>query len=453
MPNPGCPVLAARTQEIRPLPHATTKLLRGRTVSFLRRPMGAGDEGALAVHEDGGLLIENGLITAAGGYAEVAAKAPEGTPVTDHRPHLILPGFIDTHLHFPQAQVIASWADQLLDWLNDHTFPAEQRFADKAHGARIASTFYDTLIAHGTTTAVAYCSSHPNSVEAYFEEAERRGMRMLGGKTMMDRNAPAALCDTAQSAYDDSRALLEKWHGRGRALYVITPRFAITSTPEQLEAAGTLLREFPDCHLQTHINENLNEISYTLELYPQDADYLAIYERYGLLSQKTLLGHCIHMNDRELAVMRETGSVAVFCPTSNLFLGSGLFDKARMDSAGVRTAIATDIGGGTSYSMLRTLDEGYKVLQLQRQRLHPFETFYWATRGNAESLSLADRIGTLEPGTEADIIILNPAATPEMALRAETARSLADELFILQTLGDDRAVVETYVAGVGMKGG
>ncbi|MCY1708960.1 guanine deaminase [Pannonibacter sp. SL95] len=429
------------------------RLLRGRIVSFLRRPHGADDDGALVHHADGGLLIENGLITAMGPFAEVEAAAPAATPVTDHRPHLLMAGFIDPHLHFPQAQVIASWADQLLDWLNDHTFPAEQKFADLAHGQRIATAFYDALIAHGTTTAVAYCSSHPNSVRAYFGEAEARGMRMLGGKTMMDRNAPPALCDTAQSAYDDSKALMAEWHGRGRALYVITPRFAITSTPAQLEVAGALLSEHPDCHLQTHINENHNEITYTLDLYPGHADYLAIYERYGLLGRKTLLGHCIHMNDRELGVMRETGSVAVFCPTSNLFLGSGLFDKARLEGHGVRTAIATDIGGGTSYSLLRTLDEGYKVLQLQRQRLHPFETFYWATRGNAESLSLEDKIGTLDAGTEADIIVLNPAATPEMALRHETARSLADELFILQTLGDDRAVVETYVAGVGMKGG
>ncbi|GGB54805.1 guanine deaminase [Roseibium aquae] len=428
-------------------------LLRGRILSFHRAPQGPDDHTAYLYEEDGAVLIENGRIAAAGAYAEVAERAPADARLTDHRPHLLLPGFIDPHIHFPQAQVIASWADQLLDWLNDHTFPAEMKFADLAHGQRIATAFYDALIAHGTTTAVAYCSSHPNSVRAYFAEAEARGMRMLGGKTMMDRNAPPALCDTAQSAYDDSKALIAEWHGRGRASYVITPRFAITSTPAQLEAAGALLAEHPDCHLQTHINENHNEIAYTLDLYPGHADYLAVYEHYGLLGRKTLLGHCIHMNDRELGVMRETGSVAVFCPTSNLFLGSGLFDKARLETAGVRTAIATDVGGGTSYSLLRTLDEGYKILQLQRQRLHPFETFYWATRGNAEALSLSEKIGTLDADTEADIIVLNPAATPEMALRHETARSLADELFILQTLGDDRAVMETYVAGKAMKAG
>ncbi|MGX1497313.1 guanine deaminase [Labrenzia sp. MBR-25] len=429
----------------------TQKILRGRLLSFSAAPKGPDDTQAYSYIEDGALLVRGGKIAACGKFADVASSAGEETTIIDHRPHLILPGFIDTHIHFPQAQVIASWADQLLDWLNDYTFPAEMKFADKAHADRIAGAFFDALVAHGTTTASAYCSSHPASVDAYFEEAERRGMLMLGGKTMMDRNAPADLCDTAQSAFDDSKALLEKWHGRGRAHYVITPRFAITSTPGQLEAAGSLLQEYPDCHLQTHINENHNEIAYTLELYPEAADYLGVYEGFGLLGRKTLLGHCIHMNDRELGVMRETGSVAVFCPTSNLFLGSGLFNKAGLEQAGVRTAIATDVGGGTNYSMLRTLDEGYKVLQLQRQRLHPLDCFHWITLGNAKALSLQDRIGTLEPGTDADLVVLNARATQPMALRMETAETLSEELFVLQTLGDDRAVVETYAAGKALK--
>ena len=427
------------------------KLLRGRILSFNRRPNGPEDTEAHLYLEDGGLLIDGGRVAKMGDYADVKAAAPGTVQEIDHRPHLITAGFIDPHIHFPQAQVIASWADQLLDWLNDYTFPAELRFANKAHGTRIAKGFYDALIAHGTTTAAAYCSSHPNSVDAYFEEAERRGMLMLGGKTMMDRNAPEELCDTAQSAYDDSKALHAKWHGRGRAHYVITPRFAITSTPEQLEAAGSLVKELGDCHIQTHINENHNEIAFTKELYPQAADYLGIYEDYGLLGPKMLLGHCIHMSGREKEVMAETGSVAVFCPTSNLFLGSGLFDKKGLEADGIRTAIATDIGGGTSYSLLRTLDEGYKILQLQRQRLHPFECFYWATLGNAEALSLEARIGNLAQGTDADIVILDARATPAMALRMETVETLAEELFLLQTLGDDRAVVETYVAGQAQK--
>lgn len=430
-----------------------TKILRGRLLSFSSPPAGPEDTAAYAYEEDGALLLRGARIDKRGSYADVCAAAPADTPVVDHRPHLIVPGFIDTHIHFPQAQVIASWADQLLDWLNDYTFPEELKFSDKAHAERIAKSFFDALVDHGTTTAAAYCSSHVNSVDAYFEEAERRGMLMLGGKTMMDRNAPAALCDTAQSSYDDSKAMLEKWHGRGRAHYVITPRFAITSTPEQLEAAGTLAREFPDCHVQTHINENHNEIAFTRELYPDAAHYLGVYESFGLLGAKTLLGHCIHMSGTELQVMRETQSVAVFCPTSNLFLGSGLFDKAGIEGAGIRTAIATDVGGGTSYSMLRTLDEGYKVLQLQRQRMHPLTSFYWATLGNAEALSLANRIGTLDAGTDADVVVLDARATGPMALRMETATSLSEELFVLQTLGDDRAVVETYAAGKALKSG
>ncbi len=429
----------------------TATLLRGRLLTFTSAPKGPEDTSSYTYESNGALLISNGVIKARGSYADVKAAASEPFDEIDHRPHLLMPGFIDTHLHFPQVQVIASWADQLLDWLNDYTFPAEQKFADKAHGDRIARGFYDCLLSNGTTTAVAYCSSHPNSVEAYFEEAARRGMLMLGGKTMMDRNAPEALCDTAESAYTDSKALLDKWHGKGRARYVITPRFAITSTPQQLEAAGTLLKEYPNCHLQTHINENHNEIVFTKELYPDAQDYLGVYEEFGLLGSKTLLGHCIHMNDRELGVMRETGSVAVFCPTSNLFLGSGLFDKKRTETAGIRTSIATDIGGGTSYSMLRTLDEGYKVLQLQRQRLHPLETFYWATLGNAKALSLSEKIGSLDVGTDADIVVLNARATRPMALRMETAETLSEELFVLQTLGDDRSVMETYVAGVPQK--
>ncbi|NVK36115.1 MAG: guanine deaminase [Rhodobacteraceae bacterium] len=430
---------------------SNAKILRGRLLSFNAQPKGADDVSAYTYEEDGALLISEGRISASGDYSNVRKQAPQGCQEIDHRPHLIVPGFIDPHLHFPQVQVIASWADQLLDWLNDYTFPAEQKFADKDHGDRIAKSFYDTLLSHGTTTAAAYCSSHPNSVDAYFEEAERRNMLMLGGKTMMDRGAPPALCDTAQSSYDDSKALLEKWHGRGRAHYVITPRFAITSTPAQLEAAGSLAKSYPDCHVQTHLNENHNEIAYTLELYPDAEDYLGVYETYGLLGNKTLLGHCIHMKERELGLMAESGSVAVFCPTSNLFLGSGLFDKARLEASGVRTAVATDIGGGTSYSMLRTLDEGYKVLQLQRQRLHPLETIYWATLGNARALSLESRIGTLETGTDADVIVLNASATPEMAIRHETVKSLSEELFLLQTLGDDRAITQTYVAGQPMK--
>ena len=426
------------------------RILRGRTLSFFRRPEGLHDQASYTYREDGALLISGGMIIAEGDYSAIAKANPEAA-VTDHRPHLILPGFIDPHLHFPQMQVIASFGTRLIEWLNTYTFPEEMRFADKAHGNRIADQLFTTLITNGTTTAAAYCTSHPNSVDAFFEAAAARNMRMIGGKVLMDRNAPAGLLDTPKSAHEDTLALAVKWHGKGRALYAVTPRFAITSTPEQMEVTQHLVKALPDCYVQTHLGETPEEIAFATSLFPEAPDYTGIYEAYGLLGPKTLLGHCIHLTDREVETIAATKSVAVSCPTSNLFLGSGLFPRQRLLDHNVRIALATDIGGGTSYSMLRTLDEFYKVLQLGREVHDPINAFYQVTRGNAESLGLAHKIGTLEAGTEADIVVLNANATPPMALRMERASTLAEELFVLQTLGDDRAVVETYVAGVRMK--
>ena len=428
----------------------TKTLLRGRILSFTAEPQGPGDSAAYTYVEDGALLIENGVIAAMGAYSEVAPPAGE-VQVIDHRPHLLMPGFIDTHIHFPQVQVVASWGAQLLDWLNTYTFPAETRYADAQHARAMAGHFFDQLTTYGTTTAVAYCSVHKASAEAFFAEAEARNMRMIGGKVMMDRNAPEGLRDTPQSGYDDSKALISEWHGRGRLSYAITPRFAITSSPEQLEIAGALAAEHLDCHVQTHLSENHDEIAFTKELYPQARDYLDVYETYGLLGPRSLLGHAIHLEPREIDALAETGAKPVFCPTSNLFLGSGLFDNAGLRARGIVNAIATDIGGGTSYSMLTTLAEGYKVLALRGEKLHPLNAFHWITRGNAVALGMEDRIGTLEPGTEADVVVLNARATPAMALRMETVETLAEELFVLQIMGDDRAVVETYAAGRALK--
>ena len=423
------------------------KLLRGRVLNFNREPNAIDDSNSYDYFEDGAIVIRQGLIVAVGNFNDLSAKYENGSTIIDHRPHLLMPGFIDTHIHFPQAQVIASWGAQLLDWLNTYTFPEETKFSNREHAQKIASAFIDELIRHGTTTAVAFCSVHPQSVDAYFGAATARNMRMIGGKVMMDRNAPEGVLDTPQSSYDDSKTLIDRWHGTGRSLYAISPRFAITSTPQQLEMAEALVREHPDCYMQTHLSENHAEIDFTAELYPDARDYLDIYEHYGLLGPRSLFGHCIHLKPRERAVMAESGSIAVFCPTSNLFLGSGLYDEAGLRSDGVRTAIATDVGGGTNYSMLRTLDEGYKVLQLQHQQMNPLKSFYWITRGNAEALSLADKIGTLDEGSEADIVVLDAGATPAMALRMETIKSLSEELFVLQTLGDDRSIVQTYIAG------
>ena len=423
-----------------------TRVLRGRVLTFVDEPQAVDDHQSYRFWEDGMVVIDNGKITEVGDYAP-----RPGAEVIDHRPHLIVPGLIDPHIHFPQMQVIGSYAAALLEWLNTYTFPEEQKFADPAHATRIASLFFDELVRHGTTTAAAYCSVHPQSVDAFFSEAAKRDMLMVGGKVMMDRNAPPGLLDTPKSGYDDTKAGIAKWHGKGRAHYAITPRFAITSTHEQMAMAEALAREYPDLHIQTHVSENLAEIAFANELYPNYGDYVGIYEKFHLLGPKTLLGHAIHLSHRECEVISETRSVAVFCPTSNLFIGSGLFDYDRLHIHGVRIAAATDVGGGTSYSMLRTMDEGYKVLQLRGQRLFPLRSFYHMTLGNARAMSLEGEIGALQPGNAADIVVLNSRATPQMALRMETVDTLSNELFLLLTCGDDRAVAETYVAGRPLK--
>ncbi len=427
----------------------TTTLLRGRTLSFLRWPDGARDLDAFRYEEDGGLLLSEGKIVAAGPFAEVKAKAGEGVEIIDHRPHLLMPGFIDCHAHMPQMQIIASYGAELLDWLNTYTFPEETKFRDTQHGRRISRLFLDELIRHGTTSVVAYCSVHKESAEAFFAESHGRDMLNIAGKVMMDRNAPDGVLDTPQSGYDDTKALIAEWHGKGRQHYAVTPRFAITSSPEQMEMAQALMREHPDLHMQTHLSENHAEIAFTQELYPSAKDYTDVYDHYGLLGSRSLFGHCIHLSEREADALSRSGSVSVFCPTSNLFLGSGLFDyqRYRTRERPVRIAAATDVGGGTNYSMLRTMDEAYKVIALNGEKLNPFASFWQITRGNAESLSLADRIGTLEPGTDADVTVLDASATPAMRLRMETVKTLAEELFLLQTLGDDRAIAEVYVSG------
>ncbi|WP_026622710.1 guanine deaminase (plasmid) [Ensifer sp. WSM1721] len=427
-------------------------LIRGRVLTFIREPEGIDDTSSYRFLEDGAVLVSSGKIAAVGPYGDVAKQADSGVQIADHRPHLVLPGLIDTHLHFPQTQAIASYGAQLLEWLNTYIFVEEQKFRAPEHAAFIAGRFMDELLSNGTTTAVAYCSVHPESVNAFFTAAEERNMLMIGGKVMMDRNAPEALRDTPERGYDETKQLIARWHGRGRAHYAISPRFAITSTPEQMEMSRALVAEHPDCYVQTHLSENRDEITFATSLYPEAQDYTDIYARYELLGRKTLLGHCIHLSDREISVLAETGAVGVFCPTSNLFLGSGLFDRDRFDKLGARHSVATDVGAGTSFSMLETMDEAYKVLHLQGQRLSPLNSFYMMTLGNARALDLEDRIGSLHVGADADIVILDSRAKPAMELRMQVASSLAEELFVLQTMGDDRSVAEVYVVGRPMKG-
>jgi guanine deaminase len=428
---------------------AAPRIVRGRLLSFLRQPAGAGDHGSYRYHADGAALLRDGRIAAVDEAAAILAAHPN-LPVEAYQDDLILPGLIDLHIHFPQTQVIASYGTQLLEGLEHYTFPAEARYADPGHAVSGARFFLDELLRNGTTTAVVYGSVHAAAIDAFFAESARRGTLMLAGKTMMDRNAPPALCDTAESAYADSRALIAKWHRNGRQRYVVTPRFAITSTEAELEAAGIILREFPDVHLQTHLSENRAEIAAVRSLFPASRDYTDVYDRFGLLGPRSLFGHCIHLVDAELQRLSETGSVAVFCPTSNLFVGSGLFDLPRVARGAhpVRIGLGTDVGGGTSYSMLRTAADGYKVLQLQGISLSALEAFDLMTRGNAAALGLEDEIGTLASGRAADLVVLDARATPAMAHRMEAVHGdLADELFVLMTLGDDRAVRATYVAG------
>ena len=426
------------------------RAVRGRLLSFVDDPALVGAAASHRYLDDGVVVIEQGTIAAVGPAAELLKTLPPGMPVDHHPGRLVLPGLIDTHIHYPQTRVIGSYGAQLLEWLERYTFVEEQKLKDPAHAAAVADFFLDELFRNGTTTAVVYCTVHPESVEAFFTASHRRNARMIAGKVMMDRGAPPGLLDTAEAGYRESKALLQRWDGVGRQLYAVTPRFAITSTGPQLEAAGALLREHPSTYLQTHLSENTNEIALARELFPESSSYTDIYDRHGLLGPKSLFGHCIHLGQDELARLSATGSIAVFCPTSNLFIGSGLFDMAMLRELArpVRVGLATDVGGGTSYSMLRTAAEAYKVLQLRRQNLPALDAFYLMTLGNARGLSLEERIGALEPGREADLVVLDARATPAMAHRMDTVEGdLAEELFVLMTMGDDRAVRATYIAG------
>ncbi|MEL6919650.1 MAG: guanine deaminase [Pseudomonadota bacterium] len=400
--------------------------------------------------EDGAMLVRDGSIIWSGDWAD-RPQDLDDAEIMDHRPHLIMPGFIDPHIHFPQGQVVASYAGSLLEWLNSYTFVEEQRYGNVGFAAKMAARFLEQLVSHGTTSCVAFGSVHKASADALLSEAHRRNMRIVAGKVMMDRNAPDALTDTPQSGYDDTKALIAKWHGQGRVEVAITPRFALTSTTAQMTMSGALVREHRECLVQTHLSENPAEIETALDLFPWAKDYTDIYDHFGLLTDKSLMGHCIHLGDREVACLAQACAVTVFCPTSNLFLGSGLFDQERIAKAGGRVAVATDIGGGTSWSMLRTLDEGYKILNCQGQRWHPYTSFAQATLGNAKGIGMAEKIGTLEAASEADFIVLDANATSAMSMRMETVETLAEELFVLQTMGDDRAVRQTYVAGAPQK--
>ncbi len=370
-----------------------------------------------------------------------------GAAVDDYTGKLILPGFVDAHIHYAQVDVIASYGTQLLDWLERYTFPAERKFADPEHAAIIASFFFDELLRNGTTTAAIYPTVHKVSVDAVFTAAMTRRMRMLAGKVMMDRNCPDFVRDDVAGAEADNRELIKRWHGKDRLGYALTPRFAPTSTPEQLAMTARLWKEFPDLRMQTHLAENIDEIKWVKDLFPESSSYYDVYARFGLVGNGSIFGHCVHMSDEDLALMAKAGDAIAFCPTSNLFVGSGLFDLKRARAAGVKVGIGTDVGGGTSYSMLRTLAEAYKVLQLNGINLDPMRAFHLATLGGADALGLADTIGNFAPGKEADFVVLDLAATPVLARRTSIAETLEERLFALMTLGDDRSVFATHILG------
>jgi guanine deaminase len=358
-----------------------------------------------------------------------------------------MPGFIDTHIHYPQVDVIGCGGRQLLDWLHDYTFPVEREFADAGHAREVADVFLDELVRNGTTTALVFCTVHAASVEAFFAAAERRDMRMIAGKVLMDRNAPDFLLEPASEGDRASRELIARWHGRKRLSYAITPRFAITSSDEQLALAGALAREFPDTYIHSHLAENLAEIETVQRLFPTARSYLEVYDRAGLVRDRAVYAHCIHLDTADRTRMAQAGAAAAFCPTSNLHLGSGLFDIAATDAARLRFSVATDVGGGTSFSMLRTLGEAYKVAQLTGQRLSPLRAFYLATLGAARCLGLEHKVGSFAPGTEADFVALDLRATPLLARRMTRARTISEILLLLMTLGDDRAISGTWILG------
>jgi len=423
------------------------KAYRASIIHSIADPKDVGLNNSYQFFDDGLLVIENGSIIDIGEAQTLLKKQPKDMQVTEYKNKIITSGFIDTHIHYPQTGIIASYGDQLLDWLENYTFPEEMRFNDPNYARSVAKLFFHQLLSNGTTTALVFGTVHKQSVDIFFEEAQKRRLRMIAGKVLMDRNAPEELTDTPESGYHESKQLIEKWHNKGRLLYAVTPRFAPTSSPEQLQMAGKLLEKYPDVYMHTHLSENLKEIEWVKELFPKRAGYLDVYDHYGLLHKRSVFAHGIHLSDHECQRLAETDSAIAFCPTSNLFLGSGLFKLSKLESYKVKVGMGTDIGAGTSFSLLQTMNEAYKVMQLQQEKLHPLKSLYLATLGGARALDLEDKIGNLEVGKEADFVVLDLHATPLLSIRMEQTKTLEEKLFVLLTLGDDRIVFETYILG------
>lgn len=427
----------------------TVSAHRGEILHCLDDPNGPNghDQQAWQYFEDGLLIVEDGHVVACGAAQSLSGRLPDSAEIHRHTDGLIVPGLIDTHIHYPQCAIIAAYGSQLIDWLQQYAFPAETKFEDANTATATADFFLDELLRNGTTTALVFGTVHPQSVDAFFEAAARHNLRMVCGKVMMDRNAPEELCDTPQTSYADSKTLIKRWHEKGRLGYAITPRFAPTSSSEQLHIAGQLLKEHPTVHVHSHLSENKQECQWVSELFPQCKDYLDVYEQHGLLGRRSVFAHGIHLSDREWKCLQESESNLAFCPTSNLFIGSGLFNLNKADHYNVKVGLGTDVGGGDSFSLLRTINEAYKVQQLQAYNLAPIRALFLATLGGATALDLQDVIGNFETGKEADFIVLDYHATPLINFRITQCKNLMEKLFVLQMLGDDRAIRETWIMG------
>ncbi len=423
---------------------APSHLIRASFLHCLADPAEHGNS-AVDYIADGACRVQDGRIIEFGPAGDVRANGED--TVLDYRGKLIVPGFIDTHIHYPQVDVMASYGARLLDWLETYTFPCEAQFSDKEHAQQTAEFFLNELLKNGTTTALVFGTSHVASVDVFFTAAQKRQLRMVAGKVMMDRNAPEAVLDTASSSYEDSKALIERWHGKDRLGYAVTPRFAPTSTREQLDAAGRLLREYPDVHLHTHLSENPEECEWVSQLFPENADYLSVYEQSGLVRKRSVFAHSIHLSDREWKSLSDNDAAVSHCAMSNLFIGSGLFNYARAVKENVAVGLGTDVGGGDSFSMLRACNETYKVQQLQKNAISPASLLYLSTLGGAKALDLDAHIGNFIIGKEADMVVLDEAAIPLLARKLTSHTTWEERLFALLMLGDDRIVYDTLVMG------
>lgn len=428
--------------------NSTKTAIRGAMLTFTQDPFFHPLAECFVYESDAIIVMDNGKITDVGQASELLPTL-EGIAIKHYQDSIITAGFIDSHVHYPQTEIIGAYGEQLIDWLNNYTFIAEQNFKDKNHAKEVAKVFLKEQHRNGVTSSTVFCTVFPESVDAIFEEAQKYNMRIMAGKVCMDRNAPEALLDTPQKAYDESKALIQKWHKNGRAEYVITPRFIPTSTHEQLEMVGSLATEFSDTLIQSHVSENIGEVAWVKELFPQALDYTDAYDQYGLLRDRAIYGHGVHLTEREMNVISERGAAIAHCPTSNFFLGSGCFNvqNAKATQRPVKVGLATDLGAGTSFSILQTMNEAYKAAQMNGTPYSSLHTFYLATRGTAEALSLQDKIGSIAVGMEADLTVINLKSTPIIDYRMRYANSLEEALFIQMTLGDDRAITATYIAG------